>query len=293
MGVGTWQWGDRATWGYGQGYDESDVRAAFEAALDTGVSFFDTAEIYGRGESERVLGRCLRGRKDQVQVATKFFPFPWRLFKRGSLLDALKASLRRLQLERVALYQIHWPLPLVPGDVWAAELAEAIEEGLTERVGVSNYGPHNVRRMHRALARRGIELASNQVEYSLLRRRVERNGVLTTCRELGVQVIAYSPLAMGLLGGRYSTAHPPPTMRRLRAGRRLRRATQVVPTLREIGAAHGDRTPAQVALNWLIYHGAVPIPGAKSEQQVRANAGALGWQLTADEIARLDRLAPR
>jgi len=293
MGVGTWQWGDRATWGYGQAYDESDVRAAFQAALDMGLRFFDTAEIYGRGESERVLGRCLRGQEDQVQVATKFFPFPWRLFKRGSLLQALKQSLRRLQLERVALYQIHWPLPLVPGDVWATELAEAIKQGLTEQVGVSNYGARNVRRMHAALARRGVKLASNQVEYSLLRRKVEHNGVLRACRELGVQVIAYSPLAMGLLGGRYSTTHPPPTMRRWRAGAQLKGATQVVPGLQEIGAAHGDKTPAQVALNWLICQGAVPIPGAKSEQQVRANAGALGWQLNSDELVRLDQLTPR
>jgi aryl-alcohol dehydrogenase-like predicted oxidoreductase len=288
--VGTWQWGDRGTWGYGSSYGESDVRAAFEAAFDAGLRLFDTAEIYGGGESERVLGRCLKGHEHEVQVATKFFPLPWRLLQRGSLVKALKASLQRLNLDRVALYQIHWPLPLLPGDIWADDLAEAVSAGLTDAVGVSNYGVRNLRRMHAALAKRSVPLVSNQVEYSLLQRKIERNGILDVCRTLGVQVIAYSPLAMGLLGGRYSPEYPPPGMRRMRARGQLDRAARLVPVLREIGAAHDGKNPAQVALNWLICHGAVPIPGAKSDKQARENAGALGWWLTPDELARLDRL---
>ena len=290
LGIGTWQWGDREVWGYGRSYGEADVRAAFSAAVEAGVTLFDTAEIYGGGESERLLGRCVRASPQAVQVATKFFPFPWRLFQRGSLLSALQASLRRLGLERVNLYQIHWPLPLVRGDIWADELAEAVRAGLAEHVGVSNYNKANLRRMHQALAKRGIALTSNQIEYSLLQRKHERDGLIRACAELNVTVIAYSPLAMGLLSGKYLPDHPPSGVRRWRAGSKLARAARLMPVVREIGAAHGGRTPAQVALSWLMAHGAVPIPGAKSAEQARENAGARELQLTPDELERLDRL---
>jgi aryl-alcohol dehydrogenase-like predicted oxidoreductase len=292
LGIGTWAWGDRGIWGYGSRYGEPEVRAAFSAAVEAGITLFDTAELYGDGESERLLGRFMRDSgRDDVQIATKFFPFPWRLFQKGSVLRALRASLERLGVPQVALYQIHWSLPLLRGDFWAAELAEAVQSGLTRGVGVSNYDAHDLRRVHAALDRRGVALVSNQVAYSLLDRAPERNGVLAACRELNVELIAYSPLAMGLLGGRYGPDRPPPGYRRVRVGRKLRRSGTVLPALREIGAAHGDRTPAQVALNWLIAHGAIPIPGAKNEAQARDNAAALGWQLEPDELARLDRLS--
>jgi aryl-alcohol dehydrogenase-like predicted oxidoreductase len=274
------------------GYGEADVRAAFSAAIASGVRLFDSAEIYGQGDSERLLGKFVReSGRDDVQVATKFFPFPWRLFQRGALISALRASLQRLGLPQVALYQIHWSLPLLRGDFWAPDLAEAVQSGLARAVGVSNYDARNLRRVHAALAKRGVPLVSNQVAYSLLDRAPERNGVLAACRELNVELIAYSPLAMGLLGGRYSPAHPPTGIRRVRTLRRLKRAVALLPALREIGAAHGGKTSAQVALNWLICKGAIPIPGAKNEVQARENAGALGWQLGPDELARLDRLA--
>jgi aryl-alcohol dehydrogenase-like predicted oxidoreductase len=267
------------------------VRAAFDAAIEAGLSLFDTAEIYGSGESERLLGGFIRDSGHEVRVATKYFPFPWRVAQRGSLVNALRASLRRLGLERVTLYQIHWPLPLLPGDLWAAELAEALHTGLTESVGVSNYGVRNLRRMHAALDKRGVRLASNQIEYSLVQRSAERSGGLQACRELDVKVIAYSPLAMGLLSGRYSTTHRPSGYRGARSAGKLRRATALMPALREIGAAHDGRTPAQVALNWLMCHGAIPIPGVKSAEQAAQNAGARGWQLTPDEVERLDWLS--
>jgi aryl-alcohol dehydrogenase-like predicted oxidoreductase len=291
LGVGTWQWGDRRIWGYGRSYGEAEVRGAFGAAIDAGLRFFDTAELYGGGESERLLGRCLRDTSVDVRVATKFFPFPWRLAQRGSLLRALRNSLQRVGLERVTLYQIHWPLPLVPADLWADELAEAVRSGLTEAVGVSNYGVRNLQRMYKALRKRDVPLAANQIEYSLLQRTPEHNGVLRACRELDVTVIAYSPLARGLLGGRYSPHNPPSGFRVPGLKHKLRQAAAIVPALREIGSAHGDRTPAQVALNWLISHEAVPIPGAKSAVQARENAGALGWRLSVDEVDRLDRLS--
>lgn len=289
LGLGTWQWGDRLVWGYGRHYRDTDLQATFRAAVDSGITFFDTAEIYGWGRSERLLGQFNRDRGRPAVIATKFMPYSWRL-DRGALRRALQGSLRRLNLERVELYQIHCPLPPRSIETWVDALADVVHEGLVGAIGVSNYDARQVERAARTLAARGVPLATNQVEYSLLQRRIERNGVLDTCRRLGVTVIAYSPLSMGLLGGRYSAAHPPGGWR----GKRYQRlgptrVDALVNLLREIGAAHDGATPAQVALNWLICQGVVPIPGARSAEQARQNAGALGWRLTPDELARLDR----
>ncbi len=287
VGIGTWAWGDRLVWGYGRSYTDADLREAFQAAVGAGLTFFDTAEIYGWGRAERLLGEFMGGGAG-VTVATKYLPFPWRL-SRASLLKALRASLRRLGLRQVDLYQIHWPYPPLPVETWAEALADAVEAGLTRAVGVSNFSAPQMRRAYETLARRGIPLASNQVEYSLLHRRPERDGVMAACRELGVTLIAYSPLAMGVLSGKYSPERPPPGLR----GRRysptvLKRLQPLLGLLREIGQAHGGKTPSQVALNWVLAKGALPIPGAKSARQVRENAGALGWQLAPDEVAALD-----
>jgi len=288
LGVGTWAWGDRLYWGFGRGYTETDLQAAFEASLAGGINFFDTAEIYGRGRSERFLGQFLRHADRPVMIATKFFPYPWR-WRRESLLRALRGSLERLGLDRVDLYQIHWPNPPVPIETWMHGLADAVAAGLARAVGVSNYNPEQTHRAHAALAERGVPLASNQVQYSLLHRRPERNGLLATCRQLGVTLIAYSPLAMGLLTGKYTPENPPPGVRGRRFNRKLlSRIQPLLALLREIGEAHGGKSPAQVALNWVICKGAVPIPGAKNARQAQENIGALGWQLTDEEMAALD-----
>lgn len=289
MGTGAWAWGDRIFWGYGSGYDYDDVRAAFETVMRAGAVFFDTAEVYGMGQSERLLGEFVHGSGAEVAIATKFFPFPWRLDS-SSVVRALRGSLKRLGLEQVALYQIHWPTPLVRIETLMKGLADAVEAGLTRAVGVSNYNVEQTRRAHAALAERGIKLASNQVEYSLLQRSPERSGLLELCRDLGVTVIAYSPLGSGLLTGKYGPDAPPPGVRRPRYDRDyLSRLQQLIGLMREIGAGHGDKTPAQVALNWVIAKGAVPIPGAKNSRQAEENIGAVGWSLGADEVEALDR----
>jgi aryl-alcohol dehydrogenase-like predicted oxidoreductase len=286
--VGTWQWGSRVLWGYGRQFGADDLREAFEASLAAGVRLFDTAELYGRGRSERMVGQLNQLNGGQALLATKFLPLPWRL-RQADLRRALEGSLRRLGLERIDLYQIHWPYPPVPIETWMEALADAVRDGLVRAVGVSNYNAAQTRRAAAALERRGVRLASNQLSYSLLERRIERNGTLAACRELGVTVIAYSPIGLGLLGGRYNVQQPPPDWRRLYYLRRgPARVDRLVGLLREIGQAHG-KTPAQVALNWLICQGAVPIPGAKNADQARANAASLGWRLTPDELAALDR----
>ena len=288
MGIGTWAWGDRFYWGYGRSYTEADIQAAFQASLEAGITVFDSAEVYGFGQSERLLGQFVRAADQPVVVASKFMPLPWRL-RRGSLLRALRGSLRRLGMERMDLYQIHWPFPPVAIERWMDALAQAVEEGLVGAVGVSNYNLDQTRRAHAALAKHGVPLASNQVEYSLLQRGPERTGLLDACHELDITLIAYSPLAQGLLTGKYKPGSPPPGLRRRRTGKdRLVQIEPLIALLWEIGGAHGDKTPSQVALNWLICKGTLPIPGAKNGRQAQDNAGALGWRLTDEQVAALD-----
>jgi aryl-alcohol dehydrogenase-like predicted oxidoreductase len=288
LGIGTWQWGDRTTWGFGGDYAETDIRAAFDACLAGGITFFDTAEIYGLGRSERFLGQFVKAAGKNLMVATKFMPFPWRLGK-GRLRAALRRSLDRLGVERVDLYQIHMPWPPMPIETWMDGLADAVQAGLVREVGVSNYNVAQVQRAYAALAQRGVRLASNQVNYSLLDRRPEQTGLWALCRELDVRIIAYSPLAKGMLSGKYTPAHPPRGPRaRMYPPDLLKRLEPLLTMLRELGEAHGHKSPGQVALNWLISKGALPIPGVKTAAQAKDNIGALGWRLTQAEVLALE-----
>ena len=287
MGLGAWQWGDRVVWQYGHGYSDREVREAFQVSLEEGVRFIDTAEIYGSGRSERLLGQFLRETEQAVLIATKFLPFPWR-FGKGAFPRALKGSLARLGAESVDLYQIHWPTPLISIDTMMEGLAECVKSGLTRTVGVSNFSPSEMLAAYSALARHNVQLAANQVHYSLLRRNVEKNGTLARCKELGIRLIAYSPIEMGLLSGKYNPASPPP-------GSRARNYTGLLPKLgpllklmTEIGQDRGGKTNVQVALNWVLCKGALPIPGAKNANQALENTGALGWRLSEGEVSRLD-----
>jgi aryl-alcohol dehydrogenase-like predicted oxidoreductase len=249
--------------------------------------------VYGQGRSEQFLGEFVRSSEEQVIIATKFMPFPWRL-SRKSLIRALQGSLKRLGVQQVDLYQIHQAIPPVNVETWMAAMTEAVQMGLTREVGVSNYDPSWNQRAYDALAREGLALASNQVEYSLLNRKIEKNGLLKQCQELGVRVIAYSPLGMGLLTGKYTRENPPGGIRGNRNNRNLlERMTPLMTLMKRIGSDHAGKTPAQVAINWTICKGTLPIPGAKNLSQAEQNAGALGWELTQDEIAALDEASDR
>ena len=292
LGIGTWAWGDRLVWGYGRGYTEADIEAAFVESLRHGINFFDTAEIYGWGKSERLLGKFMQLHDVRPVIATKFFPYPWR-WRKQALLNALKGSLKRLKLERVDLYQIHWPYPPVSLETWVDALADAVDAGWAQAVGVSNYNLEQTRRAFNTLARRGIPLASNQVQFSLLHRKPEEEGLLHWCLEHNCTLIAYSPLGMGVLTGKYTPTNPPPGVRRRRYSRqKLLRLEPLMVVLREVAHAR-EKTPAQVALNWVICKGAVPIAGAKNARQARENAGALGWRLDEEEIRALDFASAR
>jgi aryl-alcohol dehydrogenase-like predicted oxidoreductase len=287
LGIGTWAWGDRLVWGFGQGYSSQDVRQVFDASLAAGICLFDTAEVYGQGRSEQFLGEFIKTTQQRVIVATKFMPYPWRL-GRGSLLRALRASLKRLDIPQADLYQIHQPLPPVNAETWMAAMVEGAQAGLLREVGVSNYDRGWMQRAYDALAREGIHLASNQVEYSLLNRQVEKNGLLKHCQDLGVKLIAYSPLGMGLLTGKYSPDNPPRGFRGRYRARLLSRIDPLMKLMKHIGSDHAGKTPAQVAINWTLCKGTLPIPGAKTLTQAEQNAGAVGWRLSEEEVAALD-----
>jgi len=292
LGIGTWAWGDRFYWGYGRGYSDQDLRAAFERCLEAGVRLFDTAESYGQGRSETLLGQFLREAGSDAAVASKFMPYPWRL-RRGALLRALRGSLKRLGKDQVDLYQIHWPLPPRTVESWMESMAEAHQNGMIRAVGVSNYDREQMQRAYDALARSGIALASNQVEYSLINRKIEKNGLLQHCHDLGVTCIAYSPIGMGLLSGKYTPENPPKGLRGGKYSASFLASIQpLTQTLAKIGNEHG-KSAAQVAINWTICKGSLPIPGVKNAAQVDQNAGAGGWRLTPDEIDLLDEQSDR
>ena len=243
--------------------------------------------MYGQGRSETLIGEFLKSTKKPVMVATKFMPFPWRV-RKSSLVNALKHSLGRLGLSSLDLYQIHWPFPPFPVEHWVEALAEAKQNGLARAVGVSNYNKNQMQRAYTVLAKYNIPLASNQVEYSLLDRRIEKNGVLQRANELGIRIISYSPLAKGILTGKYSSENPPPGVRGRQYSGILREVQPLLRLMTEIGQDLGGKTYAQIALNWLICKGTLPIPGAKNAKQAEMNAGSLGWRLTDEQVKLLD-----
>lgn len=304
LGIGAWSWGDTSFWNDFQ-WDDRKLKAAktaFDTSIDCGITFIDTAEVYGARlsfgaiNSETLIGRFIKERQKidtvEVAIATKFAALPWRL-GRGSVISALKDSLSRLGLSSVELYQLHWP------GLWGNEgyidgLADAVEMGLVKAVGVSNYSEKRLRAAYDQLKKRGIPLASNQVNYSLIYRAPEENGVKAACDELGVTLIAYSPIAQGTLTGKYMPENPPSGPRgRIYTPEFLTKLQPLLSRIKEIGESYG-KTPTQVALNWLLaQENVVPIPGAKNGEQAKEFAGALGWRLTSDEITELRSMASK
>ena len=295
LGIGTWSWGDRLFWGYGSDYGEKEVEKAFETAIANGATFFDTAEVYGLGESERLLGRFLKQTSQPVQIATKYFPLPWR-FGKQAVADALTASLKRLDVERITLYQVHMPFDFFMGQPTLMEaLADEVQRGRVESVGVSNYSAEQMQQARDLLARYDVPLTVNQVRYSLLTRKIEQNGILETARKLGITILAYSPLDQGLLTGKYTPDKP----ERVTGARKLdpkfsvsglKKIEPVISKLIQLGEKY-QKTPAQVALNWLMAReNVIPIPGAKNARQAEENAGAIGWLLSSEDVEQLSLL---
>ena len=277
IGLGTWQFGS-LEWGYGDRYASGAARDIVARALALGVTLFDTAEIYGLGKSERILGEALGDERAEVAVASKIMPiapFPAVIKQRE------RASARRLQLERIPLYQIHQPNPVFPDSVIMPGMRDLLDSGDIGAAGVSNY---SLARWQRADAALGRPVISNQVQFSLARPSALDDLVPFAERENRV-VIAYSPLAQGLLGGKYGPDNRPGGVRttnQLFGTENLRRIEPLLQTLRAV-ATDVDAKPAQVALAWLIsLPGVVAIPGASSVDQLECNVAAADIELTAE-----------
>jgi aryl-alcohol dehydrogenase-like predicted oxidoreductase len=289
IGLGTWQFGSRE-WGYGEAYAGEQARAIVRRALELGVSLFDTAEIYGFGRSERILGEAIGQEWDSVFIATKILPV---LPVAPVVEQRAVASANRLGTRRIDLYQVHQPNPVVRDGTIMRGMRALQRVGLVGEVGVSNYSLDRWRAAEQAL---GSRVLSNQVRYNLVDRAPERD-LLPFAESTGHVVIAYSPLAQGLLSGRYHRSSRP--VNRVRAANplflpeNLERAGDLIATLREVAGAHAA-TPAQIALAWVIRHPAVvAIPGASSVDQLESNVAAADIELTEDQYQALNAAADR
>ncbi len=273
---------------------QENKNAIIKAALDGGINWFDTAEMYGAGMSEQSLATGLQaaGKADgDVIITTKWQPF---LRTAGNIPHSINERLHFLNGYSIGNYMVHQPYSFSSPEAEMNAMADLVEAGKIRSVGVSNFNPARMRRAHAALAKRGLPLAVNQMRYSMLSREIETNGVLDTARELGVTIIAYTPVARGLLTGKY---HKDPALLERMSGwrkasmkRNLERTRPLINTMEEIASTHGA-TVAQVALNWLInFKGeiVVTIPGATKVRQAEENAGAMNFRLTDDEIKWLD-----
>ncbi|MCW5313480.1 aldo/keto reductase [Nostoc sp. KVJ3] len=309
MGCGTWAWGNQLLWGYNESMD-NQLQEVFNLCVNNGVTLFDTGDSYGtgrlNGRSELLLGRFNREYigldKDNICIATKLAAYPWR-WTRQSMVKACKSSAQRLG-KNVDLVQMHWSTanyaPWQEGGLLDG-LADLYEQGLVKGVGLSNYGPKRLKQVQKKFAERGVPIITLQVQYSLLSTYpVTQLGLKDLCDELGIKLIAYSPLALGLLTGKYSEQGTLPKgirgllFRQILAGMGRNKETSagksLLSCLQEV-AQFRNKTMSQVAINWCISKGTIPIPGAKSVEQVRENIGALGWQLQHSEIAELDSAA--
>jgi aryl-alcohol dehydrogenase-like predicted oxidoreductase len=289
IGLGTWQFGSRE-WGYGGGYADAEAGRIVRRARELGITVFDTAEVYGFGRSERILGEALRasGGTDDVVIATKVFPV---VPTAAVVQQRGVASAQRLGVKTIDLYQVHWPNPVVR-DATAMRGMRALRDvGVVDQVGVSNYP---LRRWQRSEVDLGGVVLTNQVQFSLVSRSPMAD-MLPWAARTGHVVIAYSPLAQGLLSGRYDADNRPTN--RVRAANamflpeNLRAAGPLLSVLREVAAAH-DVTPAQIALAWTVHHPhVVAIPGASSVAQVESNAAAAAITLAPDEYGALTAAA--
>jgi aryl-alcohol dehydrogenase-like predicted oxidoreductase len=302
IGLGCWQFseGRGLAGGYWPALPKETVNQIVATSLAGGITWFDTAEVYGGGRSEAALAKALiaAGKKNgDVVVATKWWPM---LRTAGSIKATIAERLARLAPFGIDLYQVHQPFALALTAAQMGAMADLVADHSIRTVGVSNFSAGRMRTAHRALAARGIPLVSNQVPYSLLNRRIETKGILQAAKELGITIIAYSPLAQGVLSGKF---HKDPSLIRSRPGPRkwmisfrrrgLERSKPLVTAIEEIAHAYGA-TASQVALNWLVHSNGdtvVVIPGATNAAQATENAAAINFRLNDTEIKKLEELS--
>jgi pyridoxine 4-dehydrogenase len=327
LGIGTWSWGNRLLFDYDTSQDE-EIYEAYRAVRSAGVSIFDTADSYGtldlNGRAEILLGqferRFLQEKEMELlnkssnqnilstlltsrtineivpqQVATKLAPYPWRITPK-SIVSAAKASLGRLEQENLALAQLHWSCqnyqPFQERALWEG-IADVYDSGLCEAIGVSNYGPIQLNKIATFMKdeRGGVPLATAQIQYSLMTYQTAKD-MNEVCNNLDCRLISYSPLCLGLLTGKYNLDNLPRNGNpRRNLFRELLPGAKDLLNLLEAIAKDLDKSQSQVAINWALCKGTVPIPGARTLKQAEENLGAVGWKLDTATIEELDRAA--
>ena len=299
IGMGTWQFSE------GQGFHKymwagisaETTNSIIQTALDGGISWFDTAEVYGNGRSEKGLSCALKAagkNNGDVVIATKWWPL---MRRASSIRNTIDERLSCLEPFAIDLYQVHNPYSFASIGAQMNAMADLVEAGKIRSIGVSNFSAKMMRKAHAVLARRGVPLASNQVKYNLLARDIEDNGVLDAAKELGITIICYSPLEMGLLSGKF---HKDPRLiltlprgRRNAIGRKIEASRQLIDVLSKIAEAHGA-TVSQAALSWLVSFSGdmvVAIPGASKPKHAEESAGAMKIALTTEEMERIDHVS--
>ena len=293
IGLGCWQFaGNRAYW---NSPSQEEINKIVKITLDGGINWFDTAEMYGRGVSERALAAalCQAGiTNNDIVIATKWAPF-FRTAK--NIPHTIDKRVECLSPFKIDLYQIHMPYAFSSIEAQLDAMAGLVKEGKIKYIGVSNFSAAQMRRAHAALAKHGLPLASNQVKFNLMHRNLEKNGVLDTAKELNISIIAYSPLEQGLLTGKFhqnpGLIKKLPFIRRLLLGRQVEKTRNLIKKLQDIAGSH-NCSLSEVALSWAVnFHGEiiVAIPGATKIEHVNQNIGALKLKLTPEEMAALDQ----
>jgi pyridoxine 4-dehydrogenase len=323
LGCGTWSWGNRLLFDYDPSQDEG-IFEAYREIRDAGVTIFDTADSYGtfdlNGQAEKLLGRFERRYQDELasqgsnnkqnwwdfsgvpktksnvqQVATKLAPYPWRVTP-GQIVSAAEASLKRLEQDKLAVAQLHWSTanyqPFQEKALWEG-IGDVYDKGLCESVGLSNYGQKQLLKVSDYMKEREVPISVAQIQYSLMTYK-DAKTMNSACDEVNCRLISYSPLCLGLLTGKYTIDNLPRqgNPRRQLFRELLPGAQELLGTLNAVAAEYG-KSQTQVAINWAICKGTVPIPGARTIEQARENLGSTGWSLKRDAVEELDLVASR
>ena len=285
IGLGTWQFGSKG-WGYGTDFDKADAISIVHKALELGINLIDTAEAYGFGTSEKIIGEAIKDHdREEIIITTKFLPIA---IRPSSVVRALNNSLKRLQTDYIDIYLIHWPAPWLIGRV-LNHMERMVDEGLIRFIGISNFNLKRLQNAQKKMNNHRVQV--NQVNFSIARNAVE-NDLLPYTQQEQITIMAYSPLGQGWLTGKYTAGNTPGGIRRrnrLFRSRNFKRGEQLLSLIREIAESH-QVTMAQIALNWVIRNPSViAIPGAKDLTQLEANVRSTDFELTNDEIDRIKK----
>jgi len=291
MAIGTWSWGDEV-WGHKE-EDMANIREAWDAGNAEGLTFYDTAEVYGEGKSESIIGELIRGTdektRSQLYIATKYLPFPRPahvFFFSPGIISACQKSLKRLGVKSIDLYLVHAPGGIHSFAAEAKQLAYVYKQGWVKAIGVSNFSKEELIKMYDLLAGYDVPLVSNQVEFSLLRLLPETSGLLAEMKKRNMTCLAYSPLGMGRLTGKYSASNPVPKGRKFGSQYTWEQLDPLIADMKVLAEKYGV-TVSAIALNWVISKGAIPLGGARNAKQAKENAKATTFRLTSAEVDQL------